>query len=71
MKIGIYISGLGQSFVDESVEKYAERLMNEMSFDTNGIEYEIKTEKINYTSDRDSSIVSICEIVLPAILPKS
>jgi hypothetical protein len=61
MKIGIYISGLGQSFVNETVEKYARRLMNEMSFNTNGIDYELKTEKIIYTSDRESTVVSICE----------
>jgi len=61
MKIGIYISGLGQSFVNETVEKYAERLMNEMSFNTNGVEYEIKMEKINYKSERESTVVSICE----------
>lgn len=61
MKIGIYISGLGQSFVNESVEKYAERLKNEISFSTTGIEYEIKKEKINYAADRDSTVVSICE----------
>lgn len=61
MKIGIYISGLGQSFVNETVEKYSERLMNEMSFNTNGIEYEIKTEKINYTVDKESTVVSIFE----------
>lgn len=61
MKVGIYISGLGQSFVDESVEKYAERLMNEISFNTTGIDYEIKKEKINYTKDRSSNVISICE----------
>ena len=58
MKIGIYISGLGQSFMNETVEKYSERLMNEMGYNTNGIEYEIKTEKIKYTAD---TVVSICE----------
>ena len=61
MKVGIYISGLGQSFVDESVEKYAERLMNEISFNTSGIDYEIKKEKVNYTKDRYSNVISICE----------
>ncbi len=61
MKIGIYISGLGQSFVEESVEKYACRLMNEISFNTNGKVYELKTEKITYTTDRESNVVSICE----------
>ena len=69
MKIGIYISGLGQSFVNESVEKYAERLMNEMSFNTNGIEYEIKTEKIIYKTDRDSTVVSICGLPIPSSIP--
>lgn len=61
MKIGIYITGLGQSFVNETVEKYSERLMNEMNFNTNGIEYEIKTEKLNYSADKESTVVSICE----------
>ncbi len=62
MKIGIYISGLGQSFVNETVEKYSERLMNEMSFHTNGVKYEIKTEQINYSVDKSSTVVSICNI---------
>ncbi|MDA3613607.1 hypothetical protein [Polluticaenibacter yanchengensis] len=61
MKVGIYISGLGQSFINESVEKYAERLKNEISFHTNGIQYEIKSEKISYAPDRFSTVVSICE----------
>ncbi|NEW85157.1 MAG: hypothetical protein GZ094_22720 [Mariniphaga sp.] len=61
MKIGIYISGLGQSFVQESVEKYAARLMNEMSYRTNGINYELRTEKINYAEERESTVVSIFE----------
>jgi hypothetical protein len=61
MKVGIYISGLGQSFVNETVEKYAQRLKNEMSFDTNGVEYEIKTEKVVYTNERESTVVSIYE----------
>ncbi|MDF0720393.1 hypothetical protein P0M11_10335 [Kaistella sp. PBT33-4] len=60
MKIGIYISGLGQSFVEETLEKYAERFMNEMSFDTNAIEYELKTEKISYGT-QESTVVSIFE----------
>jgi len=61
MKIGIYISGLGQTFVNETVEKYAERLKNEMSYNTTGIEYEIKKENINYSIEKDSTVVSICE----------
>lgn len=61
MKIGIYISGLGQSFSQESVEKYAARMMNEMSYSTNGIDYELRTEKINYSEEKESTVVSIFE----------
>ena len=61
MKVGIYITGLGQSIENESVEKYAERLKNEISFHTTGKQYEIKTEKICYTTNRDSTVVSIIE----------
>jgi len=61
MKIGIYIAGLGQSFIQESVEKYSTRLMNEMSYSTTGIRYELKTEKINYAENKDSTVVSIFE----------
>ncbi|TDO94941.1 hypothetical protein [Flavobacterium sp. 245] len=59
MKIGIYISGLGQSVENESVDKYATRLMNEMNFNTNGIKYVLKIEIINYTEDQQSNVVSI------------
>lgn len=59
MKTGIYISGLGQSFQNETVEKYAERLMNEMSYATNGIVYELNIEKVNYSRDRESTCVTI------------
>lgn len=34
MKIGIYIPGLGEAFRNESVDKYAERFMNEMNVNT-------------------------------------
>jgi hypothetical protein len=61
MKIGIYVAGLGQSFNKESVEKYAERLMNEIDFRNTGTTYEIKTEKVSYFKDRESTVVSICE----------
>lgn len=60
MKIGIYISGLGLS-KSNSVKKYAERLKNEINFNTNGLQYETKTEKINYSKDRESTVVSIFE----------
>lgn len=61
MKIGIFISGLGQSFVNETVEKYTERLKNEISCNTQGIDYEIQKEKINYTVTHESLVVSIYE----------
>lgn len=61
MKVGIYIPGLGQSFVQESVEKYAARLMNEMSFTKTGVSCELKSEKIHYAENKESTVVSICE----------
>lgn len=61
MKIGIYISGLGQSFRQETVVKYTTRLMNEISYNNTGINYEIKTEKINYCAAKESNVVSIIE----------
>lgn len=61
MKIGIYISGLGKSIDRNSVERYAERFKNEMNFNTNGLQYETKTEKINYIKNRESLVISIYE----------
>ena len=61
MKIGIYISGLAQSFGGDSVEKYAERLKDEMSFNTTGINYEVKIEKISYRKTQESTVVNIVE----------
>lgn len=60
MKIGIYISGLGIS-KSNSVENYAERLKNEINFNTNGYQYETKIEKIHYSKSRESTVVSIVE----------
>jgi hypothetical protein len=60
-KTGIYIAGLGQSFVQESVEKYATRFKNELSYTTTGTSYEVKSEKINYSENKVSSVVSIIE----------
>lgn len=61
MNVGIYIPGLGQSFARESVEKYAGRLMNQMSYNTNGISYALKTEQVNYSEKRSSMVVSIVD----------
>lgn len=61
MKTAIYISGLGQSVSNESVDKYASRLMNEMSYATKGVEYELKSENISYQQNKTSTVVTICE----------
>lgn len=61
MKIGIYISGLGQSFQQESVVKYTTRLMNEMNYNNTGINYALKTEKATYGSGKECNVVSIME----------
>lgn len=60
-KIGIYISGLGQSFFQESVEKYATRFKNELNYNSLGVKYDLKTEKITYSDDNESTVVSIIE----------
>lgn len=60
-KIGIYISGLGQSFFQESVEKYAARFKNELNYNSLGVKYDLKTEKITYSDDNESTVVSIIE----------
>lgn len=61
-KIGIYITGLGQSFHQETVEKYATRFKNEMNYNSQGIQYDLKTEKIIYSDDIESTVVSIINI---------
>ena len=61
MKIGIYITGLGQTFVNETVENCAERLMNEISFQDTGIQYELKSENIIFFKSKSSTVVSIVE----------
>lgn len=45
-KIGIYITGLGQSFHQESVEKYAIRLKNELNYTITGFDYDLKITKL-------------------------
>lgn len=65
MKVGIYISGLGQSVTNESAEKYTERLKNELMVNTQGKEFEVKKEKINYRVDRESTIYSIWDTAMP------
>jgi len=59
MKIGIYIDGLGQSVPFQSVTDYATRLKNEMDSHTEGVKHELTVEKIKYTTNRASTVVSI------------
>ncbi|WP_291284995.1 hypothetical protein [Flavobacterium sp.] len=58
-KIGIYITGLGQSANNESIEKYAERLRNELSYKSEGTTYITKIEKTLYHPDKETTVVSI------------
>ncbi|HEX8561771.1 MAG TPA: hypothetical protein VF676_02215 [Flavobacterium sp.] len=58
-KVGIYITGLGQSYTKESVEKYAIRMVNELSFTSSAAVYEIKTEKVFYSDIKESTCVTI------------
>lgn len=58
-KIGIYVTGLGQSIDNETVEKYAERLINELSFKTSNISYSLKIEKKFYQTDKECTVVSL------------
>ncbi len=69
MKTAIYISGLGQSVSNESVDKYASRLMNEMSYATKGIKYELKSENISYQDNKTSTVVTICENMDSGLTP--
>jgi hypothetical protein len=61
MHTGIYISGLGQSFHTETVEKYAARLMNEIRYNKTGTDYELKVEKVSYAAEKESTVVYIRE----------
>jgi len=61
MNVGIYIDGLGQSVASESAVQYSTRLMNEISFNTTGVNHELKIEKIKYTNERESNVISIIE----------
>ena len=57
--IGIYISGLGQSFHQENVLKYAERFKNELLFNERGTSYELKSEIITYSGKNTSKVVRV------------
>ncbi|WP_338376550.1 hypothetical protein [uncultured Flavobacterium sp.] len=69
-KVGIYISGLGQTLNKENVEKYALRIKNELNYSTEGKEFKIKTEKELYSDSLETTLVSIyhedennCEVI--------
>lgn len=61
MKTGIYVPGLGESFRQESVIKYATRLMHEMdaNADNPAITFSTKVENVEYSKDCRSVKVSI------------
>ena len=59
MPTAIYISGLGQSTNKESVEKYSTRYIKELEYNTSGINYYTKVEKIYYNDDQSSLAVRI------------
>lgn len=58
-KVGIYISGLGQSFHNENVEKYAERFRNELHYNEKGRVYELKSEIITYAEKKTAKVVRL------------
>jgi hypothetical protein len=60
-KIGIYITGLGQTYNQESVEKYAARFKNELNYNAIGTSFQLKTEKSTYYQDKECTVVSIFE----------
>lgn len=59
MKVGVYIGGLGQSFHDDTVEKYAVRIKNELNYEHTGESFDIKTEKVFYADEKESTVVRI------------
>lgn len=58
-KVGIYISGLGQSFHKENVQKYAERFRNELHFNEKGSVYELRSEIITYSGTKTAKVVKL------------
>ncbi|MGB0838424.1 MAG: hypothetical protein ACPGRE_10015 [Flavobacteriaceae bacterium] len=59
MKVGIYISGLGQTLNNDSVVDYAERIKNELKFNTNGEEFELEQQEVSYHKEKRTTVVSI------------
>lgn len=61
MKVGIYIDGLGQSVAEENAISYATRLTNELKNHTEGIQFDIKIEKVKYLKELESNVISIIQ----------
>ena len=59
MKTGIYINGLGQSVANENGIDYAIRLTNEMNKNDNDFDYNVKLEKVEYTTEEKSNVICI------------
>lgn len=59
MKTGIYINGLGESVTNENAIDYATRLMNELNKNDDDYIYTIKIEKIKYTKEQKSNVITI------------
>lgn len=59
MKTGIYINGLGESVTNENAIDYATRLTNEMNKNDDDYSYTIKIEKIKYTKEQKSNVITI------------
>jgi len=58
-KVGIYISGLGESINKENVEKYAQRIKNELNYSSDGLEFKTKVEKKKFIEDKETTSVTI------------
>jgi hypothetical protein len=61
MKIGIFISGLGQSFESVPAENYANNLVHELNQEHTGINFKTKTERIKYVGERECAVVSVIQ----------
>lgn len=58
-KVGIYISGLGETFKKENVEKYAQRIKNELNYTVDGNPFKTKTEIKPYADNLETTVVTI------------
>jgi hypothetical protein len=63
MKVGIYLPGLGQSYTQESLVKYASRFMHEMDVNhaNRHLKFSLKPEKVVFLNDKEVNVISIIE----------